>query len=359
MRGREASIRRRGLAEDEDALTAVVEFLSAFVLFLVIVTAFLALSQLKLGSNVPDVDRLDRMAIQGLERLTDQEGWLVPWDAMGARDLANASADWHLANASNILNSDVLPGLSDGNGRIDAARVAALSNVTEDKLALGLGMPTWTSLNLRITVTESDDPARVGVDIFHDGTDRDLATRSASITRNMRMAEEVVRITFEVHDAGRTPARMVVSEMQIEPDGGAPEWVELSNDEGFAVNLTGFGLARASGGSSLIGDGALAGGARLLCTGNPATQWNPNGSMLLDLGASGVLGKGAMDGLVFDGDTLTLTWTEPGYSATQDVVRIGWNAGWGMTENNSITYNDGGRPSDSSNCSTIGNTPGW
>ena len=52
---------------DERGLTAVVEFLSAFVLFLVIVSAFLALSHLKLGSNVADTDRLDKMAIDSIE----------------------------------------------------------------------------------------------------------------------------------------------------------------------------------------------------------------------------------------------------------------------------------------------------
>ena len=62
---------------DEDALTAVVEFLSAFVLFLVIVSAFLALSQLKLGSNVAEADRFDQMAIDGLEKLTDSKGHVV------------------------------------------------------------------------------------------------------------------------------------------------------------------------------------------------------------------------------------------------------------------------------------------
>ena len=50
--------------------------LSAFVLFLVIVSAFLALSQLKLGSNVAEADRFDQMAIDGLEKLTDSKDTL-------------------------------------------------------------------------------------------------------------------------------------------------------------------------------------------------------------------------------------------------------------------------------------------
>ena len=87
---------------DEDALTAVVEFLSAFVLFLVIVSAFLALSQLKLGSNVAEADRFDQMAIDGLEKLTDSKGHVVLREAI--RDIANATDDWHVFNASTLFD---------------------------------------------------------------------------------------------------------------------------------------------------------------------------------------------------------------------------------------------------------------
>ena len=64
---------------DEGALTAVIEFLSAFTLFLMILTAFLSLAQLQMGSNDPAVDRLDRAASLGLDRLTSGEGWFCPW----------------------------------------------------------------------------------------------------------------------------------------------------------------------------------------------------------------------------------------------------------------------------------------
>ena len=67
MEGAERAVAKARKKHDEDALTAVIEFLSAFVLFLVIVSAFLALSQLKLGSNVAEADRFDQMAIDGLE----------------------------------------------------------------------------------------------------------------------------------------------------------------------------------------------------------------------------------------------------------------------------------------------------
>ena len=59
-------------------MTAVIEFLSAFTLFLMILTAFLSLAQLEMGSNDTSVDRLDRAAAQGLDRMTSDGGWYVP-----------------------------------------------------------------------------------------------------------------------------------------------------------------------------------------------------------------------------------------------------------------------------------------
>ncbi|MEC7436031.1 MAG: hypothetical protein VYB27_03040, partial [Candidatus Thermoplasmatota archaeon] len=70
---------RRDFRADDGALTAVIEFLSAFVLFLVIVSAFLSLSRLSLGPNDPMIDRLDEHASDGIMRLTSSEGWMTPY----------------------------------------------------------------------------------------------------------------------------------------------------------------------------------------------------------------------------------------------------------------------------------------
>ena len=63
------------ITRDDNGLTAVIEFLSAFALFLMILTAFLSLAQLEMGSNDTSVDRLDRAASQGIDRLTSDGGW--------------------------------------------------------------------------------------------------------------------------------------------------------------------------------------------------------------------------------------------------------------------------------------------
>ena len=83
------------LERDENGMTAVIEFLSAFTLFLMILTAFLSLAQLEMGSNDTSVDRLDRATSQGIDHdfrwrlvCTSFCRWLY--------DYENSTSDWHL-----------------------------------------------------------------------------------------------------------------------------------------------------------------------------------------------------------------------------------------------------------------------
>ena len=343
---------------DERGLTAVVEFLSAFVLFLVIVSAFLALSQLKLGSNVAEVDRLDQMAIDGLEKLTDSKGHVVLRDG-NIRDIANATDDWHTYNATVLLSADLLPAIGDGNGRLDMNRVAALGNVTEDRLIHGLGIDESLNLNLSITILESSDESTIGTLIFNDGTSRSSATRGATASRIMHLEGDVVRVTLEVHNAGREASGLRITEFMADPLNGPPEWVELENPDGFAMNLSGWSLA-SPGAFDMIGSGALGAGQRLICTGNAATQFNPNGAMMVDLSSSGVLGTGSIDVLASEGDLITLGWTRSGTILTYDIIIVSWDDTWDIQSNHSMTYNFGGDYSSPTNwtATNIG-TPGW
>ena len=349
------NFRRR---EDEQGLTAVVEFLSAFVLFLVIVSAFLALSQLKLGSNVADADRFDQMAIDSLERLTDSKGHVVLIDG-GIRDISNSTDDWHQFNASVLLESDLLPAIGNGNGRLDSTRITALGNVTEDKLSQGLGIEGGLNINLTIIVIESENQTKVGDLIFSDGSSRSGATRSSTASRQMFLGEDLVRVTVEVHNAGREPSGIRITEIMVDPLNGPPEWVEIENPDGFAMNLSGWSLER-PGVFTMIGEGALAAGEKLICTGNSDTQYNPTGAMMYDLASSGMLGTGAIDSLDSESDQVILGWTRSGTILTENVMIISWNADWNIPSNHSLTYNLGGTPSDSTNWTTMeGGTPGW
>ena len=89
------------LQRDLNGMTAVIEFLSAFTLFLMILTAFLSLAQLEMGSNDTSVDRIDRAAYNGLDRMTSNRGWFVPV-LDSTLDYQNATSDWHQIEASEL-----------------------------------------------------------------------------------------------------------------------------------------------------------------------------------------------------------------------------------------------------------------
>ena len=143
------------IQRDEGGLTAVIEFLSAFTLFLMILTAFLSLAQLEMGSNDTAVDRVDRAAYNGLDRMTSNSGWYVPL-VDTTLDYNNSTSDWHRIDAQGLSQGVVQVGLL-LDGKIDLERISALSNITEDSLLKGLGIDDGFSLYIQIKIIESEN----------------------------------------------------------------------------------------------------------------------------------------------------------------------------------------------------------
>ena len=308
---------------DEGALTAVIEFLSAFTLFLMILTAFLSLAQLQMGSNDPDVDRLDRAASLGLDRLTSGEGWFVPY--ADGLDYANASADWHLATADALYDGRVQPGLM-SNQRLDMERVDALHNVTEDGMAAGLGLDVDMSLHLTIMVAESTK-GRASTVLFEGGTDRGTAPSSSTAYRSFQQEGELIRVVLEVHDGGRKNNVLHITEVMTRPSSSGPEWIEVENPNDFAVALKGWSFNHTSGSSSsnlLLQSGVLAGQSISLFTGDVSSQTVGNATHVIDLGALGFLGVGQLQGLADGQGTLILRYTQLEEVTPSDVMVVEW-----------------------------------
>ena len=309
---------------DEGGLTAVIEFLSAFTLFLMILTAFLSLAQLQMGSNDPNVDRLDRAASLGLDRLTSGEGWFVP-DADGL-DYANATADWHLAAADALHEGRVQPGLV-LNQRLDMDRVEALHNVTEDGMAAGLGLDGDMSLHLTIMVAESTQEGRASTVLFEGGTERGTAPSSSTSYRSFQQDGELIRVILEVHDGGRKNNILQITEVMARPSSSGPEWIEVENPNDFAVALKGWSLNHTSGSSStnlLLQSGVLSGQSLSLFTGDVSSQTVGNATHVIDLGSLGFLGVGQLDGLANGQGKLSLRYTQLDEITPADVMRVEW-----------------------------------
>ena len=256
---------RDSTQNNEEGVVAVVEFLSAFTLFLMILTAFMSLAQLELGSNDPYSDLIDRSAVDGLDRLTNGEGWFVPYND-GVRDQANSTKDWHKIPVVDLYSGVLQPGIV-SNGVLDLDRVQALSNVTIEAMTGGLGLSDELQVRLLIQVENSNNSERVGEVLFDGGSDRSTATTSSVASRSFISGNEVISVSLEVHDGGKAPKVLRITEISPRPSGGSPEWIEVQNYNGFALSLKGWSFERSgTSGSSdyLYKEGVVPGGGTAL-----------------------------------------------------------------------------------------------
>ena len=315
----------RSLERDETALTAVIEFLSAFTLFLMILTAFLALAQLQMGSNDPAVDRLDRSAVQGLDRLTSDEGWFVPANGTGM-DYANATSNWHERSAVALNDGRVQAGLVT-NGALDVLKINAIQNLTEGGMIDGLGLDEGFSIHLTIEVVSSNISTRIGLMLFDGGTERRTASASSTANRQFIQDGETWQIVLEVHRGGRLNNDLQITELMTRPASGGPEWIEIYNPNDFAISLRGWSLNHTSTGMNsdyLFKEGVIAGESTLLLTGDPSSQATGNASQIIDLGIEGFLGVGMFNGMGDGAGVLKLRYTQVDEARPYDMFRAEW-----------------------------------
>ena len=339
---------RKSPEQGEEAVVAVVEFLSAFTLFLMILTAFMSLAQLELGSNDPYTDLVDRSAVDGLDRLTNGEGWYVPY-VDGVRDQANATKDWHHIPVTKLYEGVLQPGII-SNGLLDLDRIEALSNVSIEAMTSGLGLSDDLQVRLLIQVESSSNASKFGQVLFDGGSDRSTASTSSVASRTFISGEDVISVSLEVHDGGKAPKVLRITEISPRPASGAPEWIEVQNYNGFALSLKGWSFERSgTAGSSdyLYKEGVIPGGEIALFSGDPSSQEIGNASVVYDLGSTGFLGVGSVSGLDDNTGRLRMLFAEEDEGQGVQVCKIEWSASSGILLDNTIVWN-GGPPSQSS-----------
>ena len=338
---------RKSPEQGEEAVVAVVEFLSAFTLFLMILTAFMSLAQLELGSNDPYSDLIDRSAVDGLDRLTNGEGWYVPY-VDGVRDQANATEEWHLVPVTKLYEGVLQPGII-SNGLLDLERIDALSNVSIEAMTGGLGLSDDLQVRLLIQVESSSNTSRIGQVLFDGGSDRATASTSSVASRTFISGDDVISVSLEVHDGGKAPKVLRITEISPRPSNGAPEWIEVQNYNGFALSLKGWSFERSgTAGSSdyLYKDGVIPGGGIALFSGDPNSQEIGNASVVYDLGSTGFLGVGSVSGLDDNTGRLRMLFAQEDEGQGSQVCKIEWTASSGILLDNTIVWN-GGPPSQS------------
>ena len=350
---------RKSPKQGEEAVVAVVEFLSAFTLFLMILTAFMSLAQLELGSNDPYSDLIDRSAVDGLDRLTNGEGWYVPY-VDGVRDQANATEEWHLVPVTKLYEGVLQPGII-SNGLLDLDRIEALSNVSIEAITSGLGLSDELQVRLLIQVESSSNSSRVGQVLFDGGADRSTASTSSVASRTFISGQDVISVSLEVHDGGKAPKVLRITEISPRPASGAPEWIEVQNYNGFALSLKGWSFERSgTAGSSeyLYKEGVIPGGGIALFSGDPTSQDVGNASVVYDLGSTGFLGVGSVSGLDDNSGRLRMLFAQEDEGQGTQVCKIEWGASSGILVGNTIVWNGGSPTQDSSWNVSDSPTPG-
>ena len=352
-----ANIRKE--APGDEAVVAVVEFLSAFTLFLMILTAFMSLAQLELGSNDPYTDLIDRSAIDGLDRLTSSNGYYVPY-VDGVRDQNNATTEWHQVPVLDLYNGLLQPGIVD-KGVLDFERINALPNVTIEAMSNGLGLAKGLQLRLLIVIESSSNSSKIGEVLFEGGSDRSTSGTSSVANRKFINGEDIISVSLEVHDGASTPKLLRVTEFSPRPVNGGPEWIEIQNQNGFALSMKGWSFERSGTSGTtdyLYKEGVIPGGQIGLFSGDPSTQVTGNASVVYDLGSTGFLGVGSVDGLDDATGRLRLLFAEEDEGAGSIVSQMQWNPSTGIVANSTVVWN-GGSPSSSSSWYVSSNpTPG-
>jgi hypothetical protein len=350
------------LRDDDNGLTAVIEFLSAFTLFLMILTAFMSLAQLEMGSNDTEIDHVDQAVVSGLDRLTSGSGWFVPSDGDDGFDYSNSTEDWHLQSAEILEKGRVQTGLM-SNNQLDMDRVSALSNVTLMGFSQGLGLEEELTAFLRISIHSSDNETRIGTNLFEGGADIDNARMASTASSTVRMGSELILITLEVHDASRSNENLLLTEVMARPISGGPEWIEVYNDNAFATSLYGWSFNTSSGSTSnevLLQDGVIRGYSVALFTGSLASQQQGNASQMFDLGQYGLLGTGSMNLLGDGAGSVELRFTRPGQVNPIPFAKAEWGGQTGllMGLNQVIVWEGGSTMSSTSWSVQSDSTPG-
>ena len=350
------------IRSDERGLTAVIEFLSAFTLFLMILTAFMSLAQLEMGSNDTEIDQVDQATVFALDRLVGDSGWFVPALDNGVLDHANSTSDWDDVSAEDLQKGRVQTGLILA-GELDVNRLKALSNVTLESFSEGLGLADDLSAYLHVSVQSSTNTTRVGLVLFEGGSDINSARMASTASSIVRMADELVTVTLQVHDAGRQSENLVITEVMARPIGGGPEWIEIYNDNSFATSLYGWSLNVTSPSSTnnvLFQTGVISGFSTALFTGSISSQTQGNATQMIDLGTFGILGTGSMNLLDDGSSTIELRFTRPGQTKPLPNSRAEWGGQTGLLLgiNNALVWG-GGSPLNSATWSvTLVGTPG-
>ena len=334
VRARSPLFLRRRLFRDEDAISYIIEFFAAMIVFIVILTAYF----LAIDTQFSTPDSTDRTEVTTIMRVLDsltgsqgRAGNTTSWERLGPDELNGNLSNLGFALAPSNSgqagsNTSVNLSLSHGVNVLCAAKIGALRNVSyltlkdlfvleHREFAIQVSPMEMTTLS-----PEQQDllTIRFGVNISH-SVKRNTVERLFTVSFHnvddpqipIQANYSIVSIKVTILEGVVEYPKVYISELNYAPYSGdsEEEWVELYNGNDAAVDLTHWTFTVDGETRELVlyrGSAILPGGGRALICADPQITLDiypvdPNASVFaIETGIFGI------DGLPDEGGSLTL-----------------------------------------------------
>ncbi len=232
MKGvREIRFSGRRFREDEEALSHIIEFTIALIIFVFVITGYLSAVNSKFVVNSPADSRRDENCLKLSEIIIGDTGM--------ARTHAGNTTDWERLSPDELDRNLTRPGLAlagSGFGVLSEAKVVGLRNLTYLRMKSLLSL---TNLDFNIEIMELN-----GTGIAFFGPSSDTAHRLSQVDRvvllknNASDTGRAVKLKFRLFQGISRRPLVRVNEIMYHPNGDKHEWLELYNPSDEAVNLS-------------------------------------------------------------------------------------------------------------------------
>ena len=118
------------------------------------------------------------------------------------------------------------------NSLLDFDRIEALANVSIEAMTSGLGLASDLQVRLVIQVEDSTNQSRVGTVLFDGGSDRSTASTSSVASRTFISGQDIVSVSLEVHDGGKSPKILRITEISPRPSNGGQSGLKCRTKTG-------------------------------------------------------------------------------------------------------------------------------
>ena len=239
------------MIKDEDGISKIIEFIMAFVVFLLILASFFNAIDNRFTPQEREDSKLLNNAITISNLLVGDPGLLY--------DSENGTNDWEnfptKGDSFNIYDNITRIGLaSEKQGILNYNKIQGIGNISYTQLKELFGLDLY-DFNITIySLTNNKEP----ITVF--GLDYEKSERLTMVTRIVTILFEngtymEAKMETRVFLYGRTSERVIITEFMYNPESGShkDEWIEIYNPTFMAIDVTNWSIGSSKQKSRIIG----------------------------------------------------------------------------------------------------------